>query len=402
MDRKKIFLILAIVIVVFVFFNPFGSKQNMQAPITMPKVSKEQVTIVKDFIGKQHISPEDFIIKAFQTHDVIFLGDFWKIRQNLEFIMNLIPVLYANGIKQLAFEYALYDNQKEIDTLVTAKQYDQQQAYRILFNYLIIWGYQEYADVFKAAWQFNQTLSADQAPFRIVGLSVKQHYSSITKAADAEDPAVIRKVYANGIPEVFMADIIQKEFISQHKKVLVFGHMHTGFTRFKYVEFTEKMKKLGFTDLQKTGQIIYNAIGERVMNIFIHTALPSDKNYSGVFYPVQGAIDAAIEELSPNSWRTGFYTSDNPVGALLIDYKIYTKGYTTLHLSDFCDAYIILNRIREQTPVTPIPDFINESNIEEATENFVGMDNKKLTVKDFTKYINDDVDGIKKTMALFD
>jgi len=401
MDKSKIFIFIAIIIAVFLFFNPFNSLKNQQNKIAMPKVADETATTFAEAIKQNFQKPEDFIIGAFKTHDIIFLGEYWRVKQNLKFVQDMIPLLYANGITDMGVECALYEDQAAIDALVTDKVYNENWAYKLLFNYLVIWGYQDYADIFKAAWSFNRTLAADQKPFRITGLSVKQNFNPINKPEDVENPEILKLVYAKGIPDVYMADVIKKEFIAANKKALIFAHTHTGFTRFKYQEFREKMEKLGFKDYKKAGQLIYDEIGSKVMNILIHGPMPSDKNYTGIDYPVQGILDAVVKILPEQRWRSGFYTNRSPFNSLVIDSTAYKKGYVALLLGDFCDAYLILNPITEQQPVSQIPNFIGSKNIEAANYNFIGSKAKTLTAEEINKLISDDLTELNKALRSF-
>ena len=54
---------------------------------------------------------------ASRSHDIVFLGEFFKIRQNVQLVAALIPRLYAAGVRNLGIEYALSDDQEEIDAL---------------------------------------------------------------------------------------------------------------------------------------------------------------------------------------------------------------------------------------------------------------------------------------------
>ena len=51
------------------------------------------------------------------------------------------------------------------------------------------WGYQEYIDLYKAAWQLNHGLPAGAPPFRVVGLNVRQYWESLKTEQGPEGPA---------------------------------------------------------------------------------------------------------------------------------------------------------------------------------------------------------------------
>ncbi len=109
--------------------------------------------------------PDQYILGAFARHDVVLLGEFFKIRQNVQLVHDLIPKLYAAGIRNLGIEYALSDDQAAIDSLVTAPTWDEGKARALTFDWLVTWGYQEYIDLYRAAWEVNHGLPAGHLPF---------------------------------------------------------------------------------------------------------------------------------------------------------------------------------------------------------------------------------------------
>ena len=158
------------VVALFLFFNPLqlfkGAAKGTHRP-HLPQSSLEQLVA---FAESHHQSPADYIIGRFASHDIVFLGEFYKIRQNVQLVSSLIPRLYAAGVRTLGIEYALSDDQKEIDSLVTAPAWDETRARAIVFNWIVTWGFQEYVDIFKAAWQLNHALPRGGAAVSCPGL----------------------------------------------------------------------------------------------------------------------------------------------------------------------------------------------------------------------------------------
>ena len=137
------------------------------------------------------------------------------------------------------------------------------------------------------------------------------------------------------------------------------------------------------------------------MFLLIHTPLPNDNAMSRIGYPVGGAIDAVIEVLPPEMKRTAIRMEGSPFSYLMIRSSFYLKGYNKLSLGEFCDGYLILGPLREMEGVTPIRNFVNLSNIDEAINNFSGAKEGNFSVKQFNEFIGQEAYAINKAMKNF-
>jgi len=81
-----------------------------------------------NYLTSNYLTPEDYVVRKFQDHDIIFVGEAHHVKQNLEFLHRLIPVLHQNGVYYLGYEFALYEDQGMIDRLITANEYDEKMA----------------------------------------------------------------------------------------------------------------------------------------------------------------------------------------------------------------------------------------------------------------------------------
>ncbi len=68
---------------------------------TADQLSPGLIEGVREYITSQQESPEDYVVRQFANHDIIFLGEMHGVRQNLEFLQRLIPRLYAAGVYNL-------------------------------------------------------------------------------------------------------------------------------------------------------------------------------------------------------------------------------------------------------------------------------------------------------------
>jgi hypothetical protein len=105
MDRNR-FLMIAIVVIAVVFiFNPFGRRQPAER-LYPSYVKKEVLDPIKADILARAEKPEDYVAGLFDRHDIVFLGEFPKIKQQVQFVSGLIPVLYRHGVTNLGIEHA--------------------------------------------------------------------------------------------------------------------------------------------------------------------------------------------------------------------------------------------------------------------------------------------------------
>jgi len=347
---------------------------------------KEQL---KAYVRSHHKSPEDYVLSKFKDHDVVFLGESHRFKHDPELVQRLIPLLYQSGIFSLATEFARREDQPLIERLLSAPAYDESLARQITFNQYVFWGYQEYVDVFKAAWRLNHGLPKDARKFRILGVNCSPDWSFIQKEADRGDWRVMRKVW-RGCDEGDWARVILGEVVAKREKALVYSGMHHAFTQYRQPIYNEATRSfVRFGDV-RMGNHVYQAIGKRVITICLHGVWVSSEGYEKpMTYAADGYIDAAMGELEPQFRRAGFDTRGTPFGDLPGEKSIYKYGYdeskliwgllgngiaggfipwwvrnnSKFDLGMFCDGYIYQKPLREYEGVTPIRDFVNERNL---------------------------------------
>ena len=131
-----------------------------------------------------------------------------------QLVRDLIPRLYAAGVRNLGIEYALSDDQDR-DRLPWSRPLrgTRPGPARSLFTGWSPGGTRNTSTSIKAAWQVNHARPAGAKPFRIVGLNVRQDWEYLKTQKDLEDPAIVARIFANGVPDAHMADVIDREFI---------------------------------------------------------------------------------------------------------------------------------------------------------------------------------------------
>jgi hypothetical protein len=402
MKRNTLLIVLVVVGGAFLVFNPLQLLNRGGGAPRRPAANAAQLAPLLSYAGSAWRSPQDYVMAAFARHDVVMLGEFFKIRQNVQLVQELIPRLYAAGIRNLGIEYALSDDQAQIDAMLTAPAWDESRARAITFDWLVTWGYQEYIDLYRAAWQVNKARPAGARPFRIVGLNVRQNWELLKTQNDLGNPKIVAGIFANGVPDGHMADVIDREFTRAGEKALVFCGTQHVFTRYHSRAYEKNAADMKLPETRRAGNIIFDRIGARVFSISIHAPWPDPSQKTGLSYAVDGSLDALIEALPPQKRSAGWDTAGTPLGALPLGRGSYADGAQTGTLADLFDGYIVQGPIAGYTMVTPIRDFIRPEDAERAGREFPGIKPAAVPTADqLNQTIVDDVDALAKALAQF-
>jgi len=313
------------------------------------------------YLRTHWMTPEDYVISKFETHDIVLIGEHHFIKHDVEFIQGLIPILYENGIMNLGIEFGCYELQEQADSLLTAEAYDEDLARWLVFQWGSYWPNVEYLDLYRKAWEVNHSLPADAPKFRIVGLDYRARWDLFT-----ENMPVRRwqRILSKGPRDKHMADVITREFINQGRKALIYAGQHHSFTRYHEPEYDFKRNRVIRLERNRMGNRIYRKIRNKVFNICLHypwTTIKGPKKYD---YPVDGAVDSIMREFTEK--RFGFDIIDSPFGALSDSDALYSAGRRNFTFRDFCDGYIFLKPFAEYEGCSVDPLFITKENFKEA------------------------------------
>jgi len=197
------------------------------------KTSQEEKQELSKYLRANWKTPEGYIIEKFSQYDIIFLGEFHRIKHDVELIHNLIPRLYEAGIYNLGIEFGGYEYQDKVDLLVTAQEYDEDMARWLMFKFASYWGMTEYIDIYKKAWELNKSLPKDAPKFRVVNLGYRANWSLLGPNTSVE---VRKNVFHKGDPDEFMAKVIFKEFVDKSQTALIYSGSHHAFRNLPNVE----------------------------------------------------------------------------------------------------------------------------------------------------------------------
>jgi hypothetical protein len=370
--------------------------------ISRPQVSQSIDPAIKanliEFVKTHFQSPEDYILSKFEDHDIVFLGEYHRIKHDPEFVQKLIPLLHRSGIYYLGFEFARRKEQPLIDSLLQAPEYNEQLARYIIFKNMVFWGYKEYVDIFKAAWRLNRSLPEGSRPFRILGLNNSPDWSIVKTPEDRDKYEVMSKVW-HGETEEDWAKVLIDLVIAKGEKALVYCGIHHAFTEYKQpIAVNGKFIRFGDT---RVGNVIFQKIGTRAITIYLHAPWVSAEGYDKPSVrSVDGYIDAVLGELDPKYQRVGFDVKGTPFGNLPGETSIYKFGYDHFTLGTIYDGYVCQGPLSAYQGVTSIKDFINEDNVEEARAQSPNPSMRKVSADDFNDGIAQDADIPRRFSAL--
>jgi hypothetical protein len=351
------------------------------------------VETLADYVRENHMTPEEYVVSKFVDHDIVFLGEYHRIRHDAELVQSVIPGLYEAGVYSLGMEFARRADQNDIDRLVTADKYDESLAAEILWRQWPWWGFQEYADIFRAAWRLNSGLPDDARPFRVFGLNGTQDWSHVWTPEDRADREVLRKVWPEGGGDAVMGETILLEFVKRREKALIYSGINHAYTEYRQPIYNAS--EGGFTGFVegRMGNRVFDKVGKQCITIFLHAPWPDARGYSApMIRPADGVIDAVIQKLPPELRRAGFDVTGSPFEDLPGETSLWKHGYDGFTLGTFCDGYIIQRPLSEYEGVAVIDGWFNEGNREEAIAQIANPDPR-------VKRLDREVEEMTQSMA---
>ncbi|NIO00752.1 MAG: hypothetical protein GTO42_01215 [Candidatus Latescibacteria bacterium] len=365
--------------------------------LPLPKIDSE---IEKDLLAWLHDhgkSPENYVLSKFADHDIIFLGEYHRIRHDAVLVQDLIPLLYLEGIRNLGIEFARARDQDAIDRLLTMDSFDEKLANTIFWNQWPFWGYKEYIDILRVAWEVNKNLSEEELPFRVIGLNARMDWSHVWSEEDRGNREVMKKVLPDGDSDEVMAETIRREILAKGEKALIYSGINHAYTKFQQPIVDEESGELVRLVSNRMGNRIYSEIGECCFTIFLHSPWPAVTGYSdpGV-YPADGIIDALFSKMADEERRVGFDIVDSPFGRLRDTNSYWSHSAEDFRLDMYCDGWICQKPLSDYVGVTAVEGWFNESNRLDAIAQIANPDprvkNKDVSVDDLMESLISDTD----------
>jgi hypothetical protein len=348
------------------------------------------------YLEENFLSPEDYILKKFKAHDVILLGEHHAIKDNLQLLINIIPRLYEAGIYNIGMEFGASEDQEALDKLVNSKDYDEEEARRLMFSYNVKWPYKEYMDVYRAAWELNKSLPENAKKFRILNLSYVYNWKDYS---GRRTPYNAKKIFYKGNTEVYRAKLIENEILDKQEKLLVLTGTVHAFTRYKYPIYDGTADE--FYSLQGgwLGSRLYEKYGSKVFTILLHQPF---QDVDTLIFKRTSALET-IEKIMKNFNNTpmGFDLLNTVMGDIRDD-SYYSMTYDNFSLKDMFDGYIFIRPLTELEGCTVDYEFIKGKSYEEVTANYPDKDWSPIpsNEKEYWKIIEDFVDLKKRYFSL--
>lgn len=311
------------------------------------------------YVAAHHQTPEEYIVSKFKDHDVVYAGEGHMIKQEVELLARVIPKLYQAGIYDLAFEMGLSAEQADIDKLVNAPTYDNTKALTLLFHWdpQSGWAFQEYANVYRAAWEVNHGLPKGAPHFRIVGIDYRPDWSLVKPEDDVLSRLTRWKAWAGSnqiTRNVTMADLILRELVAKKRKVLVYGGSgHTAL-----VPTLDKREETGMRF--SAAYLIRRQIGERITSVRLVVNRAGDSRT----FP---AIDAVLAAVRAKYRTVGFDLKGSPLGDLPLPEALASRLVTGKSSATYADEVEGIVHVDEDAQaVTLAPGFLTAPLVAEA------------------------------------
>jgi hypothetical protein len=336
-----------------------GCGRRIEEP---PRLDPALRDTLQTWLAEHGTGTLDYVVGLFDTHDVVLLGEVHYVKQNVVFVHSLLQPLYRAGVRTLAIEFARREDQGRVDSLLAAPEWHEDLARAIVFDQFVEWGYQEYVDIFRAAWELNRALPPGAPPFRVLGINDSPDWSLLRTSADLDNGEIKARVWRGGGERYWAQTVL--DAVAAGQKVLVYSGIHHAFTAYRQPVVVGG-RFVRFDDT-RMGNYVYRAIGKRAVTVFLHAPWAGARGYDDKYvHPADGHIDALMLWM-PRQHAVGFDLGDSPFGRLRVRNAVYANGYPDFRLGQFCDGWIYSNPISEYTGVTPIPDWIRPDNLDRA------------------------------------
>lgn len=294
-----------------------------------------------DYLLKNGKNPEIYIVDKFKSYDVILLAEEHRVKENLLFVQEIIPKLYQAGVYYLGMEFGASEDQAELDSLINAKEYSEDIARKLMFNYNSGWAFKEYMDIYRKAWELNKTLPKNSKKFSVLNLSYKYDWSAFN---GTRTPEKMGKVFHKGNTEAYRFKIVENEIITKKEKILILtGDIHA-FTKYKFPVYDFLGNDFCRYENGYFGNLLFAKYPDHVFSILLHKPFINRiEQTPQLVSPASGNVERIMQRLQYKP--LGFDLVGTPVGQLA-DSSYYSMGYRHFTLDKLFDGYLFLNALK--------------------------------------------------------
>ena len=332
--------------------------------------------------------PYYFVADQFDTHDVVFIGEMHKIKQDLDFFSKLIPYLYQKKkINIIGWEFGAAIYQKDADSVVNAPTFDRKKAITILRRSNFRWCYNEYLEIFHTIWQINKSVINFGERIRILPLNAP----NIHRKRKSNDTAT-RNAKAKMYFDNFFPPIIEKKVLDKDQKILIYCGLHHSLTKF----YTPKF--LFLKDSGRGSQYLYKKYHGKIFQIIMSPPLPPrwwlfKSSQSAGIYPFDGVFNQLYASLKLPLAINANTRSFSEVKDFNSFYEF--DSWNGIKIKDFCNGAIMIASFKDIVPVHLIKDWVtSQQDLDEVKSVTIPAETKNiLAQQDFYNYIAPEDNG---------
>lgn len=293
-------------------------------------------------------SPLDYVIAKFATHKWVFLGEYHRIKHDVDLVASLIPALHEKTrVRCLAWEFLGHEAADEANRLITAPEYDRGAMIAFFRRQAVTWSYEEYLNVYRAAWESNKRLADEKGSFLFVGLHPGIRWDLINYGTEEE--AARERAKQEGYDEL-MARWLEEDVLTPGRPALIYTGIAHSTAKFDEYYVGQKSRRL-----VRMGNMVYKDPYKRNMCFVALHAPFYDSGTRTDIYPFDGILDRLMKSYRKD---IGFDVTGTPFAGLThkdrSEYSI-----TAYAFGDLYDGYIMFKTpIKECVGMTCIPDWI--------------------------------------------
>jgi hypothetical protein len=296
------------------------------------------------------LSPLEYLTEKFRQERWIFVGEFHRVRHDVQLIASLVPRLHeTTDVRHLALEFLCRDHTAQANRLVSADAYDPGQMIDFFRQQFPGWGYEEYLEIFHTTWASNRRLGGERGMFQLVGLHPcidweTIHFGTDPAAATAERAELERY-------DEIMAEALEESVLGPGHKALIFtGIAHaTG----KFAEYWT-----GTDDqLMRMGNLVYREpYRDDMFFVALHAPF-YDHGTDKDIYPFDGVLDELMLNFDQD---IGFDVVGSPFENL-VHRERSEHAITAYSFGELYDGYVMFRTpIKQYVGVTCIEDWVED------------------------------------------
>ena len=336
------------------------SSEHRQGPLAQESIPGSELSrsaepnlkVLLKYWEEHYRRPSDYVIETFGKKKWVFLGEYHRIKHDVELVVSLIPELHARtDVRYLAFEFLTHEATDEANALITAKDYDRRKTMAFFRRQFPSWAYEEYLDIFRSAWESNRKFGRSRGIFRLAGLHPGINWELINYS---EDPQVIaREKEKQQKYDELMALWLETDFLKKNHKALIYTGIAHSTGKFAEYVYGDKRGK----QLLRMGNMVYKEPYKSDM-FFVCLHSPFFDHATGRdIYPFDGILDRMMKSFQKD---IGFDVIGTPF-SILSHRQRSRYSITDYTFSELYDGYIMFKPpIKEYRGVTCIEDWITD------------------------------------------